>query len=79
VLTVLNRVLISPILKKTPYELFQGRKPNISHLKDFGRKCFILKNGKDNLGKFYSKSMRVYSLGIPCMVMHIKHIIGEPC
>jgi len=30
---VLNRVLIRPILKKTPYKLFKGRKPNISHLK----------------------------------------------
>jgi len=49
---VLNRVLIRPILKKTPYELFKGRKPNVSHLKVFGCKCFILNNGKDNLGKF---------------------------
>ena len=32
---VMNRVLIRPILKKTPYELFNGRKPNISHLKVF--------------------------------------------
>ena len=28
---VLNKVLIRPILKKTPYEPFKGRKPNISH------------------------------------------------
>jgi hypothetical protein len=27
---VLNRCLIKPILKKTPYELFKGRKPNIA-------------------------------------------------
>jgi len=47
---VLNRVLIRPILKKTPYELFKGRKPNISHFRVFGCKCFILNNGKDNLG-----------------------------
>ena len=53
---VLNRVLITPILKKTPYELFKGRKPNISHLKVFGCKCFILNNGKGNLGKFDSKA-----------------------
>ena len=32
---VLNRVLIRPILKKTPYELLKGRKPNVSHLKVF--------------------------------------------
>ena len=63
---VLNRVLIRPILKKTAYELFKGRKPNISHLKVFGCKCFILKNGKDNLGELDSKTdegiFLVYSL-----------------
>ena len=41
---VLNRVLIKPILKLTPYELFKGRKPIISHLKIFGCKWFILNN-----------------------------------
>nr|KYP73276.1 hypothetical protein KK1_005894 [Cajanus cajan] len=51
----INRALIRPILKKTPYELFNGRKPNISHLHIFGCKCFVLNNGKDNLGKFDAK------------------------
>ena len=36
---VLNRMLIKPILKITPYELFKGRKPNVTHLKIFGCKC----------------------------------------
>jgi len=53
---VMNRVLIRPILKKTPYELFNGRKPNISHLKVFGCSCFVLNNGKENLGKFDEKA-----------------------
>jgi len=48
----MNRVLIRPILKKSPYELYSGRKPNISHLRVFGCKCYILNNGKENLGKF---------------------------
>jgi len=43
---VMNRVLIRPILKKTPYELFNRRKPNISHLKVFGCSYFVLNNGK---------------------------------
>jgi len=47
--------LIRPHLKKTPYELYTGGKPNISHIKFFGCKCFILNNGKDNLGKFDAK------------------------
>jgi len=52
---VLNRVLIRLILKKTPYELFKGRRPALSHLKVFGCKCFILNNGKESLGKFDAK------------------------
>ena len=41
---------------KTSYELIKGRKPNISHLRTFGCKCFIHNNGKDNLGKFDPRS-----------------------
>ena len=52
---VMNRVQIRPILKKTPYELFNGRKTNISHLRVFGCSCFVLNNGKENLGKFEEK------------------------
>jgi len=32
---VMKRVLMRPNLKKTLYELFKGRKPNISHLRVF--------------------------------------------
>jgi len=60
---VLNKVLIRPILKKTPYKLFKGRKPNISHLKVFGCKCFILNNEKNNLGKFDPKEDEGIFLG----------------
>ena len=49
-----NRIYIRPILKKTPYELWKGRKPNISYFHSFGCKCFIL-NTKDQLGKFDAK------------------------
>ena len=52
---VFNRVLIRPILNKTPYELSKGRRPILSHLKVFGCKCFILNNDKENLGKFDAK------------------------
>jgi len=52
----MNRVLIRPILKKTPYELFNGRKPNINRLRVFGCSCFILNNGKENLGRFDEKA-----------------------
>ena len=60
---VMNRVLIRPIMKKNPYELLNGRKPNVSHLKFLGCKCYILNNGKDNLGKFDAKSDKGIFLG----------------
>ncbi|KAI4372795.1 hypothetical protein MLD38_010984 [Melastoma candidum] len=47
-----NRVLFTPILEKTPYQLYRGRKPNISYFHAFGSPCFILRPSKDNLGKF---------------------------
>ena len=43
--------------------MFKGGRPNISHLKVFGCKCFILNNGKDNLGKFNSKVDKGVFLG----------------
>ena len=52
---VLNRILLRPILKKSPYELWKKKKPNISYFKVFGCKFFIL-NTKDNFGKFDAKS-----------------------
>jgi len=61
---VLNKVLMRPILKKTtPYELFKGRRPVLSHLKLFGCKCFILNNGKESLGKFDAKADEGVFLG----------------
>ena len=62
---VMNRVLIRSILNKTPYELFNGRKPNISHLRVFGCSCFVLNNGKENLGKFDEKEDKGIFIGYP--------------
>ena len=60
---VLNRVLIRPILRKTSYELFKGRRHVLSHLKVFGCKCFILNNGKESLGKIDAKADECVFLG----------------
>jgi len=76
---VMNRVLTRPILKKTPYELLNGRKPNIGHLKVFGCKCYILNNGKENLGKFYEKADNDIFLITLYLVMLIGFIIKESC
>ncbi|WJX45438.1 hypothetical protein P8452_32320 [Trifolium repens] len=59
---ILNRATIRKVLNKTPYELWKGRKPNISYFHIFGCYCYIL-NIKDNLGKFDSKSDKGIFLG----------------
>ncbi|KAG8639484.1 hypothetical protein MANES_14G146816v8 [Manihot esculenta] len=42
-----SRVLIRPLLNRTPYELWNGKKPRVSYFRVFSCKCFIL-NNKDN-------------------------------
>jgi len=39
-----NKIYIKPILNKTPYELFKGRRPNISYFHQFVCTCYILNN-----------------------------------
>jgi hypothetical protein len=59
---VINRTIIRNTLNKTPYELWNIRKPNIGYFKVFGCKCFVL-NDRDNLGKFDTKSDEGIFLG----------------
>ncbi|GKB19637.1 retrovirus-related pol polyprotein from transposon TNT 1-94 [Tanacetum coccineum] len=59
---ILNRILIRPILGKTPYEIFRGRKPSLEYFKVFGSNCFIL-NTKDYLTKFNPNSFEGVFLG----------------
>ena len=60
---ILNRALVRSTLKKTPYELWKGKKPNISYFKIFGCKCFVHNNKKSPLGKFDAKSDEGIFLG----------------
>ncbi|GAV75940.1 hypothetical protein CFOL_v3_19416, partial [Cephalotus follicularis] len=60
---VLNRITIRPILKKTLYELWRGRKPNISYFHTFRCRCFVHNNDKENLGKFDVKADEGIFLG----------------
>ena len=53
---ILNRALVRSSLKKTPYELLKGKKPNVSYFKVFGCKCFVHNKNKNQLGKFDAKS-----------------------
>ena len=57
-----NRVYFRPSTKKTPYELWKGRKPNMKYFIIFRSTCFILKD-RENVGKFYSRSDEGIFLG----------------
>ncbi|KAJ9542956.1 hypothetical protein OSB04_029462 [Centaurea solstitialis] len=57
-----NRVLVVKSKGKTPYELFEKKKPFIGFLKPFGCPCTIL-NTKSHLGKFESKSEDGFLIG----------------
>ena len=59
---MVNRVYFRPGTKKTPYELWKGRKPNVKYFKNFGSTCFILKD-RENVGKFDSLSDEGIFLG----------------
>jgi len=59
---VQNRIYIRPILEKTTYELFKGRRPNISYFHQFGCICYIL-NTKLYLKKFDAMAQRGIFLG----------------
>ena len=57
-----NRVYFRPGTKKTPYELWKERKPNVKYFRIFGSTCFILKD-RENVGKFDSQSDEGIFLG----------------
>ena len=60
---IINKVSIRPILSKAHYELYKSRKPNVSHLRSFGCKCFVLNNGKYPNGKMDAKSDEAIFMG----------------
>ena len=49
----INRVYFRLGTKKTPYELWKGRKPNVKYFRIFGSTCSILKD-REKVGKFDS-------------------------
>ena len=48
--------------KKTPYELWKGRKLDVKYFRIFGSTCFILKD-RENVGKFDTWSNEGILLG----------------
>ena len=57
-----NCLYCHPMMEKTPYELFNDRKPNIAYFWVFGCKCYILKKGT-RLSKFDNKCDEGFLLG----------------
>ena len=51
-----------PGTKKTLYELWKGRKPNVKYFRIFGSTCFILKD-RENVEKFDSRNDEGIFLG----------------
>ena len=58
----LNRVYFRINSKKTPYELWRGKKPIVKYFRIFGSDCYILCD-RENLEKFDAKSDKGYFLG----------------
>ena len=50
---MVNKVYFKPDTKKTPHELWKGRKSNVKYFRIFGSTCFILKD-RENVRKFDS-------------------------
>ena len=59
---IVNRVYFKTGTKKTLYELWKGRKPNVKYFRIFGSTCFILKD-RENVGKFDTRSNEGIFLG----------------
>ena len=57
-----NRLYCHPLKEKTPYELLNGRKPNIAYFRVFSCKCYILKKCT-RLDKFEKKYDKGFLLG----------------
>ena len=58
----INRVYLRSSTHKTAYELWKGKKPNLSYFHVFGCTCYIL-NDKEHLGKFQAKIDKGIFLG----------------
>ncbi|CAL9004198.1 unnamed protein product, partial [Prunus brigantina] len=57
-----NRVFVRSGTKQTPYEIWKGKKPNVSYFKVFGSTCYVLRD-REHLAKFDSKCDKGIFLG----------------
>ena len=59
-----NRLFFRPLMKKTPYELLTGKKPNVSYFRVFGCKCHVYIKGCP-IAKFESRTFDGIFLDMP--------------
>jgi hypothetical protein len=57
-----NLLYLHKLLKKTPYALFTGNKPNVSYFRVFESKCYVLQK-RSNSSKFAPKVYEGFLLG----------------
>jgi transposase InsO family protein len=57
-----SHLYLHKLLKKTPYELLTGNKPNISYFRVFGSKCYVLQK-RSKSSKFAPKVYEGFLLG----------------
>ena len=57
-----NRLYLRKIINKTPYEILNGKKPNVGYFRVFGSKCFYQIKGL-RLSKFQSKALEGIFVG----------------
>lgn len=58
-----NRTMVHKTNKKTSYELWNDKKPNVSYFHTFGGKCFVHNNRKNHLKTFDERDDEGISLG----------------
>lgn len=60
---LLNRSTNSNCIGSTPYEMWFGSKPNLSHIKIFGTECFVLIPKQTGRKKWDPKAKKVFLVG----------------
>ena len=58
-----NRAYTEPLKEKTPYEIWMMKKPNVSHLREFGAPVWVLLQGQHVQRKMLPKSKRRVYIG----------------
>jgi hypothetical protein len=72
---IVNRLYLHQLLKKTPYELLSSNKPNVSYVRVFGSKFYVLlKRFKSS--KFAPKVYEDFMLGYDSN-SHTYHIFNK--